>query len=49
MGVSILCGFEPWVEILIVMKPEDLTSKEYHLELEKVFLNIMAMYGEIFQ
>jgi hypothetical protein len=33
---------ELWVEIFIVMKPEDLTIREYDLELEKVFLNIMS-------
>lgn len=40
---------EPWVELLIMVKPEVQTSFDFNSECEKVFFNIMSMFSKIFQ
>jgi hypothetical protein len=40
---------EPWVELLIMVKPEDRITSEYETECEEVLFKIMSMLSEVFQ
>jgi hypothetical protein len=40
---------EPWIELLVMVKPDVPTTSEYEKEFEKVIIKIMSMFSEVFQ
>ena len=40
---------EPWIELVIIVKPENQTGTNLDSKMDKVFLKILTMFSKIFQ